>query len=111
MSKDTLCLNDIFEKQKVLMQVIEKRVGTTGTISELACAMITEIGEWLNEEQSFKFWKVNKIMNKEKILEELVDVFFFLIQILIKLGFTAHDLYEGYMKKWEENIMRQRNKY
>ncbi|WP_027123048.1 dUTP diphosphatase [Mesomycoplasma molare] len=45
---------------------------------QISLAIIVEIAEFANELQSFKFWKNNKNIDKNKLLEEWADIIHFL---------------------------------
>lgn len=105
-------LDAIFSAQSELMEVVEKHSGSTGTIPGNILAVIVEMGELANAEESFKWWKnQTKNKDKDKILDELVDALFFWVQIAIKLELSPSDIFKGYMKKWQVNINRQLDNY
>ncbi|MGZ9413444.1 dUTP diphosphatase [Mycoplasma sp. 480] len=45
---------------------------------QVTLAIIVEIAEFANELQSFKYWKQNRNINNEKLLEEWADIIHFL---------------------------------
>lgn len=49
-------------------------------------ALYTEIGEFANEVESFKYWKINKRFNRKNMLEEWADCVHFTFSILNELG-------------------------
>lgn len=44
-------------------------------------ALMVEASEFINEVQSFKYWKQNKNISKTKVLEEFVDLLHFFISL------------------------------
>ena len=66
---------EIFEMQKSLDNNIHKvhNVSFEGTIDKKILALLVELGEFANEIQPFKYWKKDKKINKQKVLEEFVD--------------------------------------
>jgi dimeric dUTPase (all-alpha-NTP-PPase superfamily) len=74
-------------------------------------ALHTEISEFAQEVQSFKYWKQNKVQDEYKILEELADIYFFLFSITNQLDYCAADIEEAYLKKHEINMLRQKEGY
>lgn len=109
-AKDDM-LSTMFASQRELMTVVQNRNGTTGTVPGNILAIIVEAAELANENGEFKWWKKNHEASRDKQLEELVDILFFLLQTAIKLDFSHVDIFKGYMKKWEKNIHRQRDNY
>lgn len=77
---------------------------------DLNCA-IEELVEAIRELNT-KRWKQNKrIVDKDKILEEIVDCTKFLNQAILRLGYNANDYYEKHKKKSKINRDRQKNNY
>ena len=73
----------IFKKQILLDNAIEKehKVSKSETRDKKILALIVEIAEFANEVQIFKYWKKNKKIDKEKILEEFVDAIHFFVSL------------------------------
>ena len=86
-------LNKLFPLQKQLDEHILKEKGLHGQdlLDKKAVAILTELGEVLNELQVWKFWKENNSPRKEKMLEEYVDNIHFIISIAIDHGVTEHE--------------------
>lgn len=77
-----------------------------------------ELQEMLYEIPYFKHWKDYSKMTDEEISaayvkakEELVDSWHFFMNLMLALGMTATELYEGYLIKSKENIRRQEEGY
>lgn len=51
---------------------------------DLKIAILTEIGEFTNELKTWKWWKKTKDVNWEKVLEEYIDILFFILSLLNK---------------------------
>lgn len=49
-------------------------------------ALLVELGEFANEYSAFKYWKKNKTIIEEKLIEEFVDGIHFLSTMAIELG-------------------------
>jgi dimeric dUTPase (all-alpha-NTP-PPase superfamily) len=69
-------------------------------------AFFVEIGEFINEERSFKYWSRKKENDRQKVLEEYVDGLHFVLSLGldIKYDFENHkpfvekgDLYDTYL--------------
>ncbi len=52
--------------------------------NQMIIALYTEVGEFANEVQSFKYWKKSKQIDQEKLLEEFADGLHFLMSFAIK---------------------------
>ncbi|QJB71004.1 dUTP diphosphatase [Mycoplasma sp. 1654_15] len=82
---------DIFEQQKKLdllfiesMKERKQEVNPKKISEQKVMALIVEIAEFANEIESFKYWKVNKKNNVEKVKEEYVDAIHFLSSLAIE---------------------------
>lgn len=80
-------LSKIIEQQKLLDKEIEiaHSIDTDNT-DKMIIALYTEIGEFANEVQSFKYWKKQKTINQNNLLEEYADGLHFLMSFGIKLN-------------------------
>jgi dimeric dUTPase (all-alpha-NTP-PPase superfamily) len=72
----------------------------------LSTALVHEAIE-LQRETNWKWWKKENSMNRDKIQEEIIDVWHFLIQLSIEAGLDSRKLVEKYLQKNEENLKRQ----
>ncbi len=70
-------------------------------------ALIVEAGELL-QEVNYKWWKDPKPIDRDKILDEMADIFHFFLAACLRMGFSADELYNAYCRKNEENFRRQR---
>ncbi|MGX9340353.1 dUTP diphosphatase [Mycoplasma sp. 4044] len=73
-------LEHIFAAQKDLDEEFSKNIAPGEQDLKLKCviALIVEIGEFANEFQEFKYWKVHKNINRQALLEEYADGIHFL---------------------------------
>lgn len=83
-----MILEKIFELQKKLdfkygqTEVVRKEF----SFDKLVISTLVEIGEFANEVEFFKYWKINKkTTNKQVVLEEFADGLHFLSSIAIHL--------------------------
>ncbi len=104
-------LSELFDMQEELMRIVENKDNTENTAKDNIVALIVEASEFLNEEGSFKWWKHNHTQNRDKMLEEYVDIFFFFMQAGIKAGFSPTEIQTEYLRKWRVNANRQRDNY
>ena len=72
----------------------------------LSTALVHEAIE-LQRETNWKWWKKESALNNDKIQEEIIDVWHFLIQLSIEAGLDSKKLVEKYVQKNEENLKRQ----
>ncbi len=78
---------EIIEQQKKLDEAIKKAhsINIEHT-DKMLIALYTEIGEFANEVQSFKYWKKSKKINLDNLLEEYADGLHFLMSFSLKYG-------------------------
>ena len=76
----------------------------------LSTALVHEAIE-LQRETNWKWWKKESTVNHEKIQEEIIDIWHFLIQLSIESGLDSKKVMEKYMEKNEENLKRQLKGY
>ncbi|MBY5229335.1 dUTP diphosphatase [Bacillus paranthracis] len=83
-TQQTFDITELFEMQKEL----DKRIGYKGNdkLDMLFRALMVEIGEAWNETRAFKMWSTGFGTPKDGLLEELVDGFHFLMNIVIELN-------------------------
>jgi len=77
---------------------------------DLNCA-IEELVEAIRELNTKKWKQKKKVVDKKKVLEEMVDASKFIHQAIIRLGYNANDYFEMHKTKDEENKNRQKNGY
>ena len=83
-------IKKMIEDQKELDKVIFEKAGLTQyPYKQISLAYKVEVGEALNEWAGFKYWKTNKKINREALLEELADCLHFALSL------------EGYCKDYE----------
>ncbi|QGZ97341.1 hypothetical protein GE118_00805 [Mycoplasma sp. NEAQ87857] len=89
-------LAEIFEMQRKLdITIAEKRKKINPSLSEKdlevqkQLALIVEAAEFVNEVQSFKYWKENKNISNSKIKEEFVDLLHFLVNFSNSYGVSS----------------------
>ena len=83
-------VKELLKMQKELDKLIFKNSNIKEyPISKIRLALLTEVGELANEVQSFKYWKHNKNIKREKILEEWADCFHFALSLENELNSFA----------------------
>lgn len=86
-------IENLLKMQKDLDNLIFKKSNITEYPSnKVRLALFVELGELANEVQSFKYWKHNKNIKREKILEEWADCLHFALSL------------ENQCKKFEKEI-------
>jgi dimeric dUTPase (all-alpha-NTP-PPase superfamily) len=105
-------LKAIFKAQEELdSYIFEKHEDKLPTdlsewIVKLTIAMESELDE-VRGEVNWKWWKASKDIDVEKLHEEIIDIWHFLIAMSQRAGLTPEKVYQVYMKKREENFARQ----
>lgn len=104
--------NELFKKQlennkNKMENLYEIREPFEGyRIFMLSTALVHEAIE-LQRETNWKWWKKESKMHNDKIQEEIIDIWHFLIQISIEAGLDSEKLVEKYIEKNQENLKRQ----
>lgn len=73
-------------------------------------ALIKELGEALDE-TGWKPWATSNHINAYAFKGEIVDAWHFLMNLMLHVGMTPEDLYDGYFIKHRINLKRQRDGY
>lgn len=85
-------LNMLFEKQKELDEYIYKKNGVTAEeiYDKKIVAFLDELFELANELQFFKYWKDDIVIDRQRAIEEYIDVIHFTISIANAVGVHEH---------------------
>jgi len=104
-----MSIEHLLEMQKQLMEVIphEHKIKDEhqGTIVA-AVGLVEEVMEYLNA-IGFKSWRPNPL-SREAQLEELTDIWFFVLELVILSGFSWEEIKQEYYRKHTENLERYR---
>lgn len=108
-------LDHMFE----LQQVLQKRLHGTDLPAMLpdkipmtVTGIIAELGEILEEQQAWKDWKKNpKPIDKDNLDTEIADLWHFIINLTLYLGYDAETLYNCFIMKNATNHERQDGGY
>lgn len=76
-------------------------------LTERLLAMVVEIGELANATKCFKYWSQKPPESRERLLDEYADCLHFQLSLGNTLDFTAQEIQDAYLKKYNENIVRQ----
>lgn len=104
-----MSLENMFELQRKFQSKLKNDIDSKEYKKEMALALMIEIGEFMNT-VDWKSWKHNHIENEDKIKEELIDVWHFLINITLP-WMSVNELYKRFNKKHNINNERQKNDY
>ncbi|MGG3561621.1 dUTPase [Neobacillus rhizosphaerae] len=81
--------------------------GISEWVTKLTIAMEDEISE-VRGEVNWKWWKSEKQIDIEKLHEEVIDLWHFLVALSQRVGLTPEKVFEVYQAKREENFKRQK---
>ena len=95
-------------KMKKLYEIKEPFSGYR--IFMISSALVHEAIE-LQRETNWKWWKKDKAIDNEKLQDEVIDLWHFLIQLSIEAGFEPQTLISKYVEKNKENTGRQLRGY
>jgi dimeric dUTPase (all-alpha-NTP-PPase superfamily) len=79
-------------------------------ISMFATAIIHEATE-LQNLTNWKWWKRSREFDKEKAIEEIIDIWHFVVAASIEVGMRPHDILREYERKNKINHQRQSEGY
>ena len=79
-------------------------------IRNMVLALLDEVHEVLGE-VGWKPWAKSRHVNEERAKEELVDAWHFFMNLMLAVGLTADELYEGYIEKNRVNLERWQSGY
>lgn len=83
-------IKELLDKQNELDRVILEKAGIERyPFRDVKLALLTELGELANEWQGFKYWKKNKNVNREKLIEEWADCFHLALSLENRLKQTT----------------------
>jgi dimeric dUTPase (all-alpha-NTP-PPase superfamily) len=103
-------MDDIFKEMLRLQKEFQEKWGFKGIEGwRIACAMAFEACE-LASDSGAKWWK-KKVSTREERLEELIDLWHFMMHWMIENNVTPEEFFEMYKKKLAENYRRQENGY
>ena len=90
-------LHEMFHRQKVLQKRLngsELPKMTPEQLPMTVTSIIAELGEVLEEQQAWKSWKQNpKPVDQKNLDTEIADVWHFVVNLSLYLGYDAHDIY------------------
>jgi phosphoribosyl-ATP pyrophosphohydrolase len=95
-------------KMKKLYEIKEPFSGYR--IFMISSALVHEAIE-LQRETNWKWWRKDKAIDNEKLQDEVIDLWHFLIQLSIEAGFEPQTLISKYVEKNKENTGRQLRGY
>lgn len=75
-------IKKLLEMQRNLdIEILERAGIKEYPFKNIKLALLVELGELANEWKGFKHWKKNKVINKEKLIEEWADCFHFALSL------------------------------
>lgn len=109
-------IEELYNLQKQLQQILYKNLDTLSLQERLnilknvnLLGIILEVAEVI-QCLPYKFWRKSEIsidnINREVILEELIDIFAYLLNCFIIMGYTPSEIEEMFKVKWRINNER-----
>lgn len=103
--------NSIAAPENKMKRLYETKEPFSGyRIFMLSSALLHEVVE-LQRETDWKWWKTQKGIENQRIQEEIIDLWHFLIQLSIEAGLDPELLVSKYVEKNKENTKRQQQGY
>lgn len=103
-------LKELLKKQEELDGIILERAGIKKYPYEsMKLGLLVELGELANEVQSFKHWKQNKEINREKVLEEFSDCLHFALSLENQLNQIPDEMLDNPKLFITENKKHDKN--
>ena len=97
--KDGYNFDDLYLKQLELTKLSKQKAGIDEIpVDDLMMWLLAEAGEALNEAKFFKYFR-NKEINREKLVEELVDCLFMFLELSILTDFTNTEYAKSFKDK------------
>ncbi|MGG3958402.1 dUTPase [Bhargavaea massiliensis] len=107
-------LEKMFQMQQALDERIIAERNIDKTLDEwvvaITIAMESEIDE-IRREVNWKWWKQEKEIDLERLQEEVIDLWHFLLSLSRMVGLTSETIFERYMQKNAINHQRQESGY
>ncbi|MGG3841837.1 dUTPase [Anoxybacillus kestanbolensis] len=107
-------LEVMFSMQQALDERIIEERNICKTLDEwvigITIAMESEIDE-IRREVNWKWWKQEKQINLDRLQEEVIDLWHFLLSLSRMVGLTPETIFEKYMDKNTINHQRQESGY
>ena len=75
-------IKDLVKIQQEVNQKVNEKLGNQPEGDDYLLAFNVELFEYLNAIGTWKWWKHNHVINKEKILDELADCFAFFLSVI-----------------------------
>lgn len=103
-------MKDMLKRQKFLDEKIITERGVNPEILDRCRALQHEVME-IEDELNWKWWKQPKKVSTEKLKEEWIDAFHFMLSIALMLNMDEVEIKKRYFAKNAVNIKRQKDDY
>jgi len=103
-------MEDIYKKQIEFQKLLENDTNSQEFKNQMFLGLFEEVTE-LMRETPFKSHKKNQVFNKDKFVEECVDVQVYLINLLLSAGVTWEEFEKLIRDKQIINFKRQDEGY
>lgn len=103
-------MDKIFQRQKVFQQLLNNDITSQKFRNDMFLGIFSEINEVMNECE-WKSWKKQQNFDREKFVDELVDVQIFLVNLLLSVNCDDKEFKKKIYEKIDINFKRQKNAY
>ena len=103
-------LNELFTLQEELQRKLHTDVRSQEFYTIMTIALIDELMESLRE-TPWKPWKKQQKLNRERLQQELIDAWHFMINLSIAAGLSSKKVHKAFIYKNKINIKRHQNEY
>lgn len=103
-------LFSLFYMQKKFQKQLRNDIYSQEYREKMIMACFAELNEMLSE-TPWKPWKKEQTYNIENFRHELIDLWHFVINLSLAVGYDKNTLYNDFIKKHNINIKRQKNGY
>ncbi len=103
-------MKHIFQRQRIFQHMLKNDITTQEYRNQMFLGLMEEVVELLKETPHKKH-KVNQTFNRDKFVEECVDVQLYLVNLLLSAQCSPEEFELKIIEKQKVNIERQENKY
>jgi len=100
-----MMLDHMLELQQILIKEVPHEISDDKSRLLMAVRGLIEESLEYSNACGVKPWRPNPLPEKDR-LEELTDIWFYLMEIMAMSGFSFDQIYQEYKRKWDVNMER-----